>query len=194
MILINRAANRLTLFRPDNQLWRVFPVATGQAIYPTPAGRFSIIVKWVNPTWYPPTQDAWAAGLKPVPPGPGQPARHALDGALLAGDRDPRHRRTRLDRLQRLARLHQDAGGRLGVAVRARSRSAPRCSSSDARITLMQKVAQIASVVVVLGPARRARLEDDAQQDREARQRGRQRARLRRLPVLGPSGRGAGKR
>ena len=31
------------------------------------------MVKWVNPTWYPPTQDAWAKGLKPVPPGPNNP-------------------------------------------------------------------------------------------------------------------------
>ncbi len=73
MILIDRAANHLTLIRPDNKVWRVFAVATGQTIYPTPAGRFSIIVKWVNPWWYPPTKDAWAAGLKPVPPGPGNP-------------------------------------------------------------------------------------------------------------------------
>jgi lipoprotein-anchoring transpeptidase ErfK/SrfK len=73
MILIDRAANRLTLFRPDNTVWHVFPVATGQSIYPTPAGRFSIVVKWINPTWYPPTQDAWAAGLTPVPPGPDNP-------------------------------------------------------------------------------------------------------------------------
>ncbi|HEX4519622.1 MAG TPA: L,D-transpeptidase family protein [Gaiellaceae bacterium] len=73
MILINRAANRLTLFHSDNTVWRVFNVATGQSIYPTPAGRFSIVVKWVDPTWYPPTQDAWAAGLSPVPPGPGNP-------------------------------------------------------------------------------------------------------------------------
>ncbi len=73
VILINRATNRLTLFHSDNTVWRVFPVATGQAIYPTPAGKFSIVVKWVNPTWYPPTQDAWAAGLSPVPPGPNNP-------------------------------------------------------------------------------------------------------------------------
>ena len=73
VILINRETNHLTLFHANNQVWRVFPVATGQAIYPTPTGRFSIVVKWVNPTWYPPTQDAWAAGLKPVPPGPGNP-------------------------------------------------------------------------------------------------------------------------
>ncbi len=73
MILINRSTNRLTLFHSNNKVWRVFNVATGQSIYPTPAGRFSIVVKWVNPTWYPPTQDAWAAGLSPVPPGPGNP-------------------------------------------------------------------------------------------------------------------------
>ena len=73
MILVDRETNRLTLFHADNKVWRVFPVATGQAIYPTPAGRFSIVVKWINPTWYPPTQDAWAAGLSPVPPGPDNP-------------------------------------------------------------------------------------------------------------------------
>ena len=68
-----------------------FPVATGQAIYPTPRGRFHIVVKWKNPWWYPPTYDAWAAGPSPVPPGPGQPARHALDGPLRARRRHPRH-------------------------------------------------------------------------------------------------------
>jgi hypothetical protein len=75
-ILINRGLNRLFLFRNTGRAltsWRTFGVATGQAIYPTPTGRFSIVVKWVNPTWYPPTQDAWAKGLKPVPPGPNNP-------------------------------------------------------------------------------------------------------------------------
>ena len=52
---------------------RQFHVATGQSIYPTPLGSFHIVVKWENPTWYPPTQDAWAKGLKPVPPGPNNP-------------------------------------------------------------------------------------------------------------------------
>ena len=53
MILINRATNRLTLFHSDNTVWRIFPVATGQAIYPTPAGRFTIVVKWVEPVVVP---------------------------------------------------------------------------------------------------------------------------------------------
>jgi L,D-transpeptidase ErfK/SrfK len=73
VILINRADNRLWLFKRDNAVWREFAVATGQAIYPTPTGRFDIVVKQVDPWWYPPTQDAWAAGLSPVPPGPNNP-------------------------------------------------------------------------------------------------------------------------
>jgi lipoprotein-anchoring transpeptidase ErfK/SrfK len=72
VIVIHRAANRLYLYN-GVRLVRTFPVATGQAIYPTPLGHFEIVVKWVNPWWYPPTQDAWARGLKPVPPGPGNP-------------------------------------------------------------------------------------------------------------------------
>jgi lipoprotein-anchoring transpeptidase ErfK/SrfK len=72
VIVIHRGSNRLYLYN-GVRLVRTFPVATGQAIYPTPLGHFEIVVKWVNPWWYPPTQDAWARGLKPVPPGPGNP-------------------------------------------------------------------------------------------------------------------------
>jgi lipoprotein-anchoring transpeptidase ErfK/SrfK len=72
VIVINREANRLFLFTRE-KLQRSFPVATGQAIYPTPLGTFHIVVKWKNPWWYPPVQDDWAKGLKPVPPGPSNP-------------------------------------------------------------------------------------------------------------------------
>jgi len=72
VIVINRSQNRLFLFS-DAKLVRTFRVATGQAIYPTPAGRWHIVVKWKNPWWYPPVQDDWAKGLKPVPPGPNNP-------------------------------------------------------------------------------------------------------------------------
>jgi lipoprotein-anchoring transpeptidase ErfK/SrfK len=72
VIVIRRGSNLLTLYRGDHYV-RQFHVATGQAIYPTPLGRFQIVVRWKNPTWYPPTQDAWAKGLKPVPPGPNNP-------------------------------------------------------------------------------------------------------------------------
>ena len=71
-IVINRSTNRLFLY-DTGKLRRTFRVATGQAIYPTPKGVWHIVVKWKNPTWYPPVQDAWARGLKPVPPGPNNP-------------------------------------------------------------------------------------------------------------------------
>jgi lipoprotein-anchoring transpeptidase ErfK/SrfK len=72
VIVVKRALNRLYLY-DGAKLRRTFPVATGQSIYPTPAGTWHIVVKWKNPWWYPPTQDAWAKGLKPVPPGPDNP-------------------------------------------------------------------------------------------------------------------------
>jgi len=72
IIVIHRGLNHLVLFHGEHRI-RVIPVATGQAIYPTPLGNFQIVVKEKNPWWYPPTQDAWAKGLKPVPPGPGNP-------------------------------------------------------------------------------------------------------------------------
>jgi lipoprotein-anchoring transpeptidase ErfK/SrfK len=71
-IVINRSANRLYLY-DGTKLKRTFAVATGQSIYPTPRGRWQIVVKWKNPWWYPPVQDDWAKGLKPVPPGPSNP-------------------------------------------------------------------------------------------------------------------------
>jgi len=72
VIVVNRGENNLRLYN-GKKLVRTFPVATGQAIYPTPAGVWFIKDKQLNPWWYPPTYDAWAKGLKPVPPGPGNP-------------------------------------------------------------------------------------------------------------------------
>jgi lipoprotein-anchoring transpeptidase ErfK/SrfK len=72
VIVIKRGSNKLTLYNGMKTV-RVFTVATGQNIYPTPLGRFQIIVKWKNPWWYPPTNDSWAKGLRPVPPGPNNP-------------------------------------------------------------------------------------------------------------------------
>jgi lipoprotein-anchoring transpeptidase ErfK/SrfK len=72
VIVINRSINRLYLY-DGASLRRTFAVATGQSIYPTPRGLWHIVVKWKNPWWYPPTQDSWAKGLKPVPPGPSNP-------------------------------------------------------------------------------------------------------------------------
>jgi lipoprotein-anchoring transpeptidase ErfK/SrfK len=72
VIVVTRGANTLELYTGHKRV-RSFPVATGQSIYPTPAGVWSIANKQRNPWWYPPTYDAWAKGLKPVPPGPGNP-------------------------------------------------------------------------------------------------------------------------
>ena len=72
VIVIHRGSNRLYLY-DGARLVRVFPVATGQAAWPTPLGHFAIVVKQKNPWWFPPTQDSWAAGAKPVPPGPNNP-------------------------------------------------------------------------------------------------------------------------
>jgi lipoprotein-anchoring transpeptidase ErfK/SrfK len=72
IIVITRGVNTLRFYE-GRQLMRRFPIATGQAIYPTPAGNFRIVDMQRNPWWYPPTYDSWAKGLKPVPPGPGNP-------------------------------------------------------------------------------------------------------------------------
>jgi lipoprotein-anchoring transpeptidase ErfK/SrfK len=72
VIVVTRGENTLKLY-DGRRLRRTFPVATGQSIYPTPAGVWSIVSKQRNPWWYPPTYDTWAKGLKPVPPGPGNP-------------------------------------------------------------------------------------------------------------------------
>lgn len=71
VIVIRRGSNTLTLFDGSRVVQR-FGVATGQSRYPTPLGTFSIVTMQYNPWWYPPDSD-WAKGLKPVPPGPGNP-------------------------------------------------------------------------------------------------------------------------
>src|SRR5262245_55619120 len=71
VVVIHRGSNRLALFNGD-KAWRSFRVATGQARYPTPTGSFRIVDMQRNPWWRPPDSD-WAKGLKPIPPGPGNP-------------------------------------------------------------------------------------------------------------------------
>jgi len=71
VIVIRRGSNRLLLY--DGMRYRrFFVVATGQRQYPTPLGRFTIVVKWKNPWWYPP-DSPWATGQRPIPPGPDNP-------------------------------------------------------------------------------------------------------------------------
>lgn len=72
ILVVTRGINTLRLY-DGKKLVRTFPVATGQSIYPTPAGIWHIADKQRDPWWYPPTYDTWAKGLKPVPPGPSNP-------------------------------------------------------------------------------------------------------------------------
>ena len=83
-IVVTRGANVLKLY-DGKRLVRTFRVATGQAIYPTPAGLWQIVDKQRNPWWYPPTYDEWAKGLKPVPPGPSNPLGTRWMGLNAAG-------------------------------------------------------------------------------------------------------------
>jgi lipoprotein-anchoring transpeptidase ErfK/SrfK len=71
VVVIRRQSNRLFLYE-GTRYRRFFAVATGQSQYPTPLGRFKIVVRWRNPWWYPPNSP-WAQGQKPIPPGPENP-------------------------------------------------------------------------------------------------------------------------
>jgi lipoprotein-anchoring transpeptidase ErfK/SrfK len=83
VIVITRGANTLKLYN-GRTLVRTFRVATGQAVYPTPAGVWRIVDKQRNPWWRPPNS-AWARGLKPIPPGPGNPLGTRWMGLDAAG-------------------------------------------------------------------------------------------------------------
>jgi lipoprotein-anchoring transpeptidase ErfK/SrfK len=83
VIVIRRGSNRLTLYK-GMQFLRTFGVATGQSRYPTPLGRWHVVVKWRNPWWYPPDSD-WAKGEKPIPPGPGNPLGTRWMGLSASG-------------------------------------------------------------------------------------------------------------
>jgi lipoprotein-anchoring transpeptidase ErfK/SrfK len=83
VIVIRRGSNRLYFYN-GMRLWRVFGVATGQSQYPTPLGRWHVVVKWRNPWWYPP-HSPWAQGAKPIPPGPGNPLGTRWMGLSASG-------------------------------------------------------------------------------------------------------------
>jgi lipoprotein-anchoring transpeptidase ErfK/SrfK len=83
VIVITRGANTLQLYEGPGSV-RTFGVATGQAIYPTPAGVWRIVDMQRNPWWRPP-DSSWARGLKPIPPGPGNPLGTRWMGLDAAG-------------------------------------------------------------------------------------------------------------
>jgi hypothetical protein len=71
VLVIRRESKALNLY-DGSRLVQTFGVATGQSQYPTPLGLFSVVDKQLHPWWRPPDSD-WAKGLKPIPPGPGNP-------------------------------------------------------------------------------------------------------------------------
>lgn len=83
IIVIRRGSHTLSVYRRTAFVRRV-GVAVGQPIFPTPIGRFAIVVKARNPWWYPPDSD-WAEGLEPVPPGPGNPLGTRWMGLSASG-------------------------------------------------------------------------------------------------------------
>ncbi len=83
IVVIERGSNRLHLYNGD-ALVQTFPVATGQAIYPTPLGQWSIVTMQRDPWWIPPNSP-WAKGAKPIPPGPGNPLGTRWMGLSAAG-------------------------------------------------------------------------------------------------------------
>lgn len=70
-IVVRLNRRTLTLYR-DGKAVKTYPIAVGMPAYPTPIGTFKIVNKQMNPTWTPP-ESPWAAGLGPIPAGPGNP-------------------------------------------------------------------------------------------------------------------------
>jgi lipoprotein-anchoring transpeptidase ErfK/SrfK len=83
VIVIHRGSNQMFVYDRERP-WHTFPIATGQAIYPTPLGSWHIVDMQRNPWWRPP-HSAWARGLQPIPPGPGNPLGTRWMGLDAAG-------------------------------------------------------------------------------------------------------------
>ena len=83
VVVIYRGSNRMHVYNATHP-WRVLSVATGQSIYPTPLGNWHVADMQRNPWWRPP-DSPWAKGLKPIPPGPGNPLGTRWMGLDAAG-------------------------------------------------------------------------------------------------------------
>jgi lipoprotein-anchoring transpeptidase ErfK/SrfK len=75
VITINRGAFKLTLYH-DLKPVKTYTIAVGQQGLETPAGRYNIQDKQVNPSWHVPNS-AWAGDLagRVIPPGPQDPIK-----------------------------------------------------------------------------------------------------------------------
>jgi lipoprotein-anchoring transpeptidase ErfK/SrfK len=75
VIAINRGAFKLTLYH-DLKPVKTYTIAVGKQGLETPAGRYNIQDKQVNPSWHVPNS-AWAGDLagRVIPPGPQDPIK-----------------------------------------------------------------------------------------------------------------------
>jgi hypothetical protein len=83
LVIVRRDAHRLYFYRHGRPI-RVFTVATGSQLSPTPRGRFRIVDKYRHPWWYPP-DSSWARHMRPIPPGPGNPLGTRWMGISVPG-------------------------------------------------------------------------------------------------------------
>ena len=73
VILVRTAENKLYHYE-NGVLAKTYAVATGTARYPTPKGRFSVVLKRRNPTWVNPDPGGWGKSLPArIGPGPRNP-------------------------------------------------------------------------------------------------------------------------
>lgn len=73
VILIRTAENKLYHYE-GGAVVKEYRVATGTRRYPTPKGRFSVVLKRRNPTWVNPDPGGWGRGLPArIGPGPRNP-------------------------------------------------------------------------------------------------------------------------
>jgi lipoprotein-anchoring transpeptidase ErfK/SrfK len=83
VVVIYRDSNRMHVYN-GTRPWRTLSVATGQSVYPTPLGSWHVVDMQRDPWWRPP-DSPWAEGLKPIPPGPGNPLGTRWMGLDAAG-------------------------------------------------------------------------------------------------------------
>ncbi len=78
VILVRTGENKLYLYE-NGEIVKEWPVATGEAAFPTPTGIWQIVSKQVGPTWINPGSD-WAKNMPAtIGPGPNNPlGSHAL--------------------------------------------------------------------------------------------------------------------
>jgi L,D-transpeptidase ErfK/SrfK len=73
----------LTIYYYENKKIKFFsPTTCGRLSMKTPLGKYKIVTKKLNPTWYPPV---WTGLEKPVPPGPQNPLGDRWMGLSING-------------------------------------------------------------------------------------------------------------